>query len=303
MFSTAHLYRFATATPWTLEDLRASLARGRFLPCLPSQHQSRGWVSPRGNAHDGLAEKIEGHIVLHMMVETKAVPAEAVQRRATELLTKMQAESGRKPGKSQIREMKEQVFLELLPQAFARRQVIPIWLDLDAGVAAVGALATTAADEAVTCLVAGFPGLTVRPFQTNTSPEAGMSEWLVTQEPPAGFSVDRECELRSDAESGAAIRYSRHALDIDEVKDHVLAGKKPTQVAMTWRARVSFVLMGNGRLAKIKVITDFAVKSPATEDAFDADWLLFAGELRPLVQGLEEALGGELITLAESPGV
>jgi hypothetical protein len=69
-----------------------------------------------------------------------------------------------------------------------------------------------------------------------------MSEWLTTKESPAGFSVDRECELKQPDSEKSLVRYARHTLEIDEVGEHIRQGKVPTQLAMTWNGRVSFVL-------------------------------------------------------------
>ena len=50
------------------------------------------------------------------------------------------------------------------------------------------------------------------------------------------------------------MRYARHTLDIDEVAEHIQQGKLPTQLAMTWNGRVSFVLTEALALKKIKLL-------------------------------------------------
>jgi recombination associated protein RdgC len=50
-------------------------------------------------------------------------------------------------------------------------------------------------------LVELLPGFAVALLDTQTSPQAAMAHWLKEQEPPAGFSVDRECELKSADEA------------------------------------------------------------------------------------------------------
>ena len=77
------------------------------------------------------------------------------------------------------------------------------------------------ADEVVTHLVKALDGIVLTPLHTAQSPAAAMSAWLTSGEAPSGFSVDRECELKSPDESKSAVRYARHALDIDEVRQHI----------------------------------------------------------------------------------
>ncbi len=81
-----------------------------------------------------------------------------------------------------------------------------------------------------------------------------MAHWLNSQEAPAGFSVDRECELKSGDESKSVVRYGRHPLDIAEVKQHIQHGKLPTRVALTWDDRVSFVLTQGLQIRKVALL-------------------------------------------------
>ncbi|OUM00744.1 hypothetical protein A8M77_19860 [Variovorax sp. JS1663] len=84
---------------------------------------------------------------------------------------------------------------------------------------------------------------------TQTEPSAAMAMWLSEQEPPQGFTVDREVELRVTGES--KVRYPKHSLEIDEVRGHIANGKRPARLALTWNDRVSFELTEGFALRKI----------------------------------------------------
>jgi recombination associated protein RdgC len=128
------------------------------------------------------------------------------------------------------------------------------------------------------------------------SPQAAMSSWLLEQEPPACLTVDRECELKAADESKAVVRYVRHALDTEEVKQHIAAGKLPTRLALTWDSRVSFVLTEALQLKKLTFLDSvFEGTSSEKDEGFDADVAIATGELRKLLPDLLEALGGEVI--------
>ena len=115
------------------------------------------------------------------------------------------------------------------------------------------------------------------------------------QEPPAGFTIDRECELKATDESKAVVRYAKHPLDIDEVKQHIADGKRPTRLALTWDDRVSFELTHGLQIRKIVFLegTDEGAGGGKKEDNFDADVAIATGELGQLVPALLDALGGE----------
>jgi recombination associated protein RdgC len=94
------------------------------------------------------------------------------------------------------------------------------------------------------------------------------------------------------------VRYARHALDIDEVREHIAAGKQPTRLAMTWNGRVSFVLteaMQIKRLAFDDVVFESTRGSKNhADDGFDTDAAIATGELSQLIPDLVQALDGEL---------
>jgi recombination associated protein RdgC len=136
------------------------------------------------------------------------------------------------------------------------------------------------------------------------SASASMAHWLGSREAPHSFTVDRDCELKMPDEQKSTVRYSRHTLEIDEVAQHITAGKVPTQLAMTWNDRVSFVLTESAQIRKLKlldVVMDGVEKPGKDDDGFDADAAILTGELSALLPDLLEALGGELTEGAAAP--
>jgi recombination associated protein RdgC len=262
-----------------------------FVPCGPTQEKSMGWVPPRGQEHGAIAELVGHQTILKFVTEAKTVPADVIARKAQEQAQKYEDETGFKPGKRIMAEFKEEAKLTLLPHAFAKRSTVLVWLSPE-GFITLDTTSQGKADDAITSLVGSFEGLVVRPVYPRQSPSNCMAEWLVEQEAPAGFTVDRECELKAVDDSKAVVKYGHHPLDIDEVKAHVMQGKVPTKLALTFNDRVSFVLTDNLILKKLTFLNATAVLSNQ-EDAFDADVVLLAGELIPLYTSLLASLGGE----------
>ena len=303
MFKNALVYRIESWTVPALDELEARLAAGRFVECGATQHESIGWVEPRGRKHGALVEAVGGHWMLRLCIERKAVPASVVKTELEARLEAIEAQTGRKPKGKAAKELKEEIVHTLLPRAFAKRSTTPVWIDPKARVLTLGAASAKKADGIVTLLVDllggahGSPVLTL--LQSQLSPTSAMAGWLSAKEAPAGFSIDRECELKQPDSEKALVRYARHTLDIDEVAAHIGQGKLPTQLAMTWQGRVSFVLTEAMTLKKIKlldVVLDGSKQAAndGADDGFDADVALTTGELGRLIPDLIEALGGEL---------
>lgn len=295
MFKNLIVYRIAPEWAADPAQLEAALDQMRFVPCTPTQPMSAGWVEPRGVAHAPLLEVVDGHWLLKLQVEHKAVPGAVVRRRAEEMAAQIEQQTGRKPGKKQMKELKEDALHELLPQAFAKRAAVQVWIDPVQRLLMVDSGSANRADEVVTQLVKAGEGLSLTLLQTAETPVAVMSAWLAGTEPPAAFSIDRECELKSPDEMKSVVRYARHALDIEEVREHIRSGKLPTRLALTWQGRVSFVLSDTGQVRKIAFLDGVFEGLPKVEkdEAFEADAAIATGELRQLIPDLVEALGGE----------
>ncbi len=292
------IYRLVSGWPATVEPLEAALQEAQFVECGASQEKSVGWVEPRGHAHGPLVEVVGGQWLLKLMMEVKVVPGSVIKRKVQDQVDHIESSTGRKPGKKEKREISDDVRLSLLPMAFSKQSSVQVWVDPAAGLLLTDAGSQAKADEVMTWLIKAVDGLVVQLVNTQTSPAAAMAAWLGTQEAPSGFSVDRECELKAADESRAVVRYTRHALDTEEVRQHITMGKMPTRLALTWGDRVSFVLTESLQLKKLAFLESVFEAAPTSaadgkDDNFDADVAIATGELRKLIPDLIEALGGE----------
>ena len=296
MFKNVMVYRIGPAWAATAAQIEENLDKQRFVPCGATQEQAIGWVEPRGIAQGPLIESIGGHWMVKLQIENKVVPASVIKRKIEELVAHIELTEGRKPGKKERKEMRDNVLLTLLPMAFTKQGSVLVWIDPKERLLVLNAGSQGRADAVMTCLMEAAPGLTVELLQTAQSPAVAMSGWLASQEPPAGFSVDRECELKSTDENKSTVKYAKHSLDIDEVRGHIESGKVPTKLAMTWSGRVSFLLTDSMQVKKLNFLEGvFENTSGEKEDKFDADMALTTGELGKLIPELVEALGGELV--------
>ncbi len=305
MFKSASFFRIADdfVLP-PLEALEEALQAARFLPCGATQPESSGWVAPRGNKSTALVEGINRQVIVRLCTERRPVPASAIKAAVEERIEKYKQETGRERVGAKIKkEFKEEAIVDLLPRAFTKQSSTTVWINPVNKFLVVDSGSLTGADKVVSLLVEalsslpGSAGLKAQPVQTTMSAAASMSHWLSSREAPVGFTVDRDCELKMPDDEKSSVRYSRHTLEIDEVAEHIAAGKVPTQLAMTWNDRVSFVLSDAGQIKKLKlldVVLDGIGDKGKDDDGFDTDAAILTGELSALIPDLLDALGGEL---------
>lgn len=294
-FKNLQIYRLTA--PWTLssEQLEAALAPQTFAPCSSLDMQTQGWVSPRDNGM--LVHTVNRQMLLQLGTEKKLLPTTVINQVTKARAVELEEQQGFKPGRKQMKELKEQVTDELLPRAFSIQRSTRVWIDPVNGWLVIDAAGAAKADEVFKMLLKSLDSLPFALLRTERSPLSAMTDWLVADEAPAGFTVDQDTELRSTGEGKATVRYVRHTLEPDDVRRHIAGGKQCTRLAMTWADRVSFVLtetLAVKRVAPLDVLKENADSSTQNEDErFDTDFALMTGELAKMISELVEALGGE----------
>ncbi len=296
-FKNLQVYRLPAGWNITAEALEDQLARKRFAPCGSQDQETRGWLSPTGD--EFLVHRVGGQWLIALGMEQKLLPSSVVKQEAEERAEEMAARQGYKPGRKQMKELREQVMQEFLPRAFTRRRKVYAWIDPAGGWLGIDAPSQARAEDVLEMLRHTLDSLPLTLLRTERSPSSAMADWLAGGEAPAGFTIDQDCELRSVTEDKAAVRYVRHPLEGDEVRNHLTAGKLPTRLALTYDERVSFVLTEKleiKRLDFLDVVKE-QVDEAGAEDAraiFDAGFALMTGEVVRLLPALVEALGGEM---------
>lgn len=295
-FKNLQILRLAPEWEYSSELLSAALGKGVFQPCGATDRIARGWVPPRGNEHE-LVFTVARQQLVALGIEQKLLPAAVVRQYADTKMAAVETAQGYKPGRKQAREIRDQVELELLPRAFVKRSLTYAWIDPQHRWLVVDASASTRADEVIEQFKPCLGELPLSLLKTQLSPGAAMTRWLAAGEAPAGFDIDRDCELQAAADERATVRYVRHNLDSDEVRAHIAGGKTVTRLALTWRDRVSLVLTEQlqvKRVAFLDLVKEEAERqAEGDDDLFAANFALMAGELAQLLDDLVAALGGE----------
>ncbi len=293
-FRNLQVYRFPA--PWDISASRLEEQLGRrvFRAATGYEMQTQGWASPRDDG--GLVHTVHGQMMISLCTEKKLLPASVIKEVTRERALEAEERQGFKPGRKQLRDLKEQVTDELLPRAFSVRRRTGIWIDPAHGWLAIDSSSPGKADEIVTLLNQSIDDFVVERLDTAISPGAAMTAWLANDDVPRGFSIDQDTELQSPVEEKATVRFVRHALDPKEVQRHIAAGKQCTRLALTWADRVSFILTETlvlKRIAPVDVIRETEDGQAQNDDErFDADFTLMTGELQRLLKDLLDALGG-----------
>jgi recombination associated protein RdgC len=299
-FKNLMLYRLPAPWAMSLDKLVEQLQRGEFSPVVGSDPMSRGWIAPR--ADGDLVYAANGHWLIRLQIESRLLPPEVILAEVNKRAAKEAELQGYPPGRKQLKEMRERVTQELLPTAFTVRRSMFAWIDPKNGWFIIDAGVPAKAEALIEHLCHCLDEFPLLPLHTALSPQSAMADWLASGEAPAGFTVDRDCELKSNGEEKAAVAFKRHRLDDvvgDEIKAHLAAGKRPTHLALTWDDRVSFVLTDKAivkRLSFLSLCKEEADQHAETaDDQFAADFAIMVGEFSRFLPHLVNVLGGEQV--------
>jgi recombination associated protein RdgC len=293
-FKNLQIYRLPKNWASNTNKLEEQLSHLTLQSCSASDAQSIGWVAPCESGT--LVHAVNNQWLLALGAEQKLLPASVVKQFANDKAKAIEESEGRKVGRKEMRELREQMTLELLPRAFIRQRRTFGWIDPVNGWLVVDAAAPAKAEEFLEHLRKSVDGLPAKLVKVEQSPSAAMTGWVAGGEAPSHFTIDQDLELRS-AEK-ATVRYAKHPLEGEEIRQHIAAGKVVTRLAMTWGDRISFVLNENlqiKRLAFLDILKEQAdSQAENTDERFDLDFVLMTGEVARLLDDMLEALGGEL---------
>ena len=216
---------------------------------------------------------------------------------AQERAEEFEEQQGFKPGRKAMKELKEAIERELLPRAFTRIKTVRAWIDAHSNMIAIDTPSAARAEDVICALI---DALDIHPRMIDTERSAGscMNDWLAAGDAPVGFTIDRDCELRAITDEHASVRYKRLPIaDVEEIADHLAAGKNAVSLALTFDDRVSFMLtdrMQLKRLAFLDIVQEQAEKAAAEDQRTveASDLAIMSSELRRMINALIKAMGG-----------
>jgi recombination associated protein RdgC len=294
-FKNLLVYRLQNWPLSSSDALDEKLAKHALTACGAGDMQTLGWAAPKqGDA--SLVYSVGNKHLICLGREKKLLPSSVVKQFSMARAQEIEEQEGYKPGRKQMKEIKEDVTNTLLPRAFAIRSQTLAWIDVSANLLCVDAASIGKAEDLIGLLFKCVEGLSLSPLRVLTSPHACMTNWVLDPETlPSLLTVDADCEFKGKEEQGAAIRYVNHVPETVDIQKHVEQGKRISRLAMTWADKVSFVLHENLQIKRISALDVLKESNDLTkeEDGFESDFVLMTEELKKLLGDLIEVLGGE----------
>jgi len=296
-FRNLQIYQLSAPFELSAEALHEKLSSKPSRECGNMEISAYGWEAPLGRHGTQLTHAVGNCTMVCQRREEKVLPAAVVNQHLLQRIDDLEETEGRKVGRRERGEIKDEVFLDLLPKAFTKTILTYAYIDSRNGWLLVDAASPKRAEELISLLRETLGSLPLRPLEVSHSPTNSMTGWLKGESLPQEFVIGDECELRDPAEEGGVVRCRRQDLEGSEIAGHLKAGKEVVRMSMEWQEKLSFVLTDEPTVKRLKfldMIQEAAAESEAEDEAtrFDVDFALMSLELGRFVNSLIKLFGG-----------
>jgi recombination associated protein RdgC len=296
-FKNLRIYMLQQPFNLSAEELENRLEQKRFNPCGSHDPFSYGWHEPLGRQGESLVHELIGCQMICARREEKLLPSAVVNEIVEEKAAAIEDETGRRPGRKERSELKDEIFQQLLPKAFSRFSTQYAMIDKQQGWILVDASSANKAEALISFLRETLDSLPVKPLEVSLAPSHVMTEWLRRPASHADFELLDSCELKDRSEDPGVLRCKGQDLGAEEVIAHLDAGKDVVKLAVAWDERLSCVIESDMSLKRVRFLdliqdeaADYQTENAA--DAFDAHFSLMTLEFRRFIPRLIELFGG-----------
>ncbi|GAB3484422.1 recombination-associated protein RdgC [Marinomonas epiphytica] len=285
-FTNAQIFQLKDTESLDTNLLVDSLAKYPLKECGSQDEFSFGWLPLIRNSEQW--SLINNRcILLRAGKEEKVLPSAVVREELESKIAEIELVEGRKVGRKEKSDLKDELVFTLRPKAFSKRTDIWAYLDLEAKIMVLNSTNASMTEALFKHLQTTLGSFQMTPLQAQVSPGALMTEWLVNNEVPASLETGDECEIQDGSEDKAKIRFKSLEPLSEDVTRHLADGMTVKNLALRWADKISFVLHEDLTLRKIKF--DDTLKDSAFNDSqggglsdMDANFALMSLTLREL---------------------
>lgn len=283
-FKNAQIFQLKDTESLDTNELINKIPEFPLKECGSQEEFSFGWLPLIRNSEQwSLAS--DQCLLFRAGKEEKVLPSAVVREELEAKVAEIELIEGRKVGRKEQSDMKDELVFTLRPKAFSKRTDIWAYIDLKAKILVLNSTNAAMTELLFKHLQTTLGSFPMTPLQAQVSPSSLMTEWLTKNEVPASLETGDECEIQDASEDKATIRFKALEPLSDDVTRHLEQGMAVKNLALRWSDKLSFVLHDDLTLRKIKV--DDALKDAAFNDSqggglsdMDANFSLMSLTLR-----------------------
>lgn len=231
-FKYAFIYEgdlFGTMQPDLIQQsVNAALEQHPFTELTAMQEETDGWVAPFGTHQ--LCELVHGRLYMTLQFQQKILPASVINEAMLKKAAEIEAQEGRRPGRKEREQLKEDIRAEKLPQAFHKTSKVSLFYDIARKLLVVNASSEKKADTVTAYLREAIGSLPIIPFVKSASGADVLTTWyldpntrpsMTTLESPVYLTMVQDPTVKSSHRN-----LDLHAPEIQQAIDSGMRVKK-----------------------------------------------------------------------------
>ncbi len=287
-FKQASIYQLSKVIkdPSELSQLLEPLT---FSPCLPSLASSMGWVSPMPNPHGPLVYRANQFMLICLQFEEKILPASVIRQAVQEKIIELEQNDSRRVSSKEKQNLKDEVTQTLLPRAFTKKSRVMGLIDLKTNWLILDTNNKPRSERFIGFLKRAIAPITIQSLEVK-KPSAVMTDWL-NNDASGDFLIGQNGVLQDTQQFRRLIRFQCQDLHAVGVQTFLKENCEVTQLALSWKDQIQFVLNADFSLKNIKfqdAVLELAQndKTETAEQQFDTDFVIMSETLASLLDAL-----------------
>lgn len=276
----------------TLDGIDAALEPLAFKPCLPRLPFTYGWVSPLDQETAPLVHTSTQYVMLCMQLEEKILPATVVRHTLNEKIKAIEQQQERRVSHKEKYALKDEITQTLLPRAFSKHSRTYAFIDLKNSLLVIDTTVTFKVEKFLELFKKSLGGVSYHTIDTKKM-SARLTQWVVTEDCPQSFLIEKACVLRDPDQNSRVIRCQQQDLSASAIQSLLNDSCEVQQLSLNWQDKISFTLVDDFTLKGIQYqdeVVQWASdqEGESAEEQFTADVYIMTKTVTALLLTLME---------------
>lgn len=263
-FKNLQIFQLKETENFDSNELIAKIPEHPLKECGSQDEFTFGWMPLIRNSEQWTIAS-DRCLLMRAGKEEKVLPSAVVREELEAKVAEIELVEGRKVGRKEKGDLKDELVFTLRPKAFAKRSDIWAYIDLKAKLLVLNSTNAGMTEQLFKLLQTTLGSFPMVPLQAQVSPASLMTDWLIKNELPASLETGDECEIQDSSEDKAKIRFKSLEPLSEDVTRHLEQGMSVKNLALRWTDKLSFVLNDDLTLKKVKF--DDTLKETAFNDS------------------------------------
>ena len=231
---------------------------------------------------------VKDFLLICLQTEAKLLPATIVRQKLNEKIKVIRLKQDKKVSYKEKNILKQEVYNELLPQAFGVLYRTYAFIDTKNNWLILDTNNAKRTENFITFFKRSLSKIKI------TSPEIKklspiLTKWLLNNDHPKSLNIDDAFVLQDPKQAERSIRIQKQDLSSNYVQSILKNNFEISQIKMTWNDQVTFVLKNDFTLQSLQyqdsvVELRNADKNDTEEGSFRADFFIMSGLLTKMFQ-------------------